>query len=290
MAKLVHDRSNVVANEEQEADDHSITLSIWGMSDEMKNEVLRSIISSGSVVTENGKIRTAHSAISREEGEFLQEMIRSARPQVSVEVGCAYGISSLYICEALREVNAAKHIIIDPYQHSVWEDVGLANLRRAGYADIIDFHEVFSYQYLSRLTEERVTIDFAFIDGAHTFDYVLVDFFLIDKLLRPGGIVILDDLLYPSIRSVCQYVLSNLHYKCIGPKLGELPEQVRWRRLVSRVRQHGIGPLLKTPLSRIFVPKISLTDSQLNLPAYSNYVALQKLREDDRHWTHHRAF
>jgi predicted O-methyltransferase YrrM len=279
----------------------------------MKNEVLRSIVSSGSVVTEDGKVRTAHSAISREEGEFLQEMIRSARPQVSIEVGCAYGISSLYICEALREVNAAKHIIIDPYQHSVWEDVGLANLRRAGYADIIDFHEVFSYQYLSRLTEERVTIDLAFIDGAHTFDYVLVDFFLIDKLLRPGGVVILDDLLYPSIRSVCRYVLSNLHYKCIGPLSRNLPERPQWRALVSRARQDGIGPLLTARLSRILAPawrmlkwrvnqlmssplrhprlsRILLTDAQLNLPAYANYVALQKLREDDRHWTHHRAF
>ncbi len=50
----------------------------------------------------------------------------------------------IYICEALREVNAAKHIIIDPYQHSdLSEGIGLANLRRAGYADMIDFHEVF---------------------------------------------------------------------------------------------------------------------------------------------------
>jgi len=54
----------------------------------------------------------------------------------------------IYICEALREVNAAKHIIIDPYQHSdLSEGIGLANLRRAGYAEMIDFYEVFSYQY-----------------------------------------------------------------------------------------------------------------------------------------------
>lgn len=170
------------------------------------NEVLRSILSSGSVATEDGKTRSLHSAISREEGEFLQEMIRSARPQVSLEVGCAYGVSSLYICEALREVNAAKHIIIDPHQHSMWEGIGLNNLRRAGYLDIVDFNEAFSYEYLSHLTENHVTIDLAFIDGNHMFDYVLVDFFLIDKLLRPGGIVIMDDLSYPSIRSVCRYV------------------------------------------------------------------------------------
>jgi Methyltransferase domain len=228
-------------------------------------------------------------------------------------VGCAFGISSLYICEALREVNAAKHVIIDPYQHYLWEDIGIANLRRAGHVDIIDFHEVFSYQHLARLTEERVTIDFAFIDGQHNFDYVLVDFFLIDKLLRPGGIVILDDLLHPPIRSVCRYVLSNLHYQCVGPQSRELPERAQWRRLVSRVRQYGMGALLKAPLRRVLTPawrmvvwrgghlvsaplrrilvsRISATDSQLNLPDYANYVALQKLGHDDRHWTHHRPF
>src|ERR1700738_611928 len=137
------------------------------------NQVLQSIVSSGSVVTEDGKLRTCDVGIAQEEGEFLQEIIRRQRPQVSVEVGCAYGISSLYICEALREVNAAKHIIIDPWQHASWQDIGIANLKRAGYADIIDFHEVPSYQYLSRLTEEHVKIDFAFIDGNHVFDYVL---------------------------------------------------------------------------------------------------------------------
>ena len=152
--------------------------------------MLRSIVSSGCITAEDGKTRTLYSAISGEEGNFLQEMIRSARPQVSVEVGCAYGISSLYICEALREVNAAKHIIMDPYQHTEWEGIGLANLRRAGYLYIVDFHEVASHQCLSRLTEERVTVDFAFIDGNHVFEYVLVDFFLIDKLLRPGGAII----------------------------------------------------------------------------------------------------
>ena len=127
--------------------------------------------------------------------------------------------SSLYICEALREVGADKHIVIDPYQHSGWEGIGLANLRRANYSDIVDFHEAFSHRCLSRLTEEHVKIDFAFVDGEHTFDYVFVDFFLIDKLLRPGGIIIFDDFSYPSIRSVCRYVLLNLRYKCVSPNL-----------------------------------------------------------------------
>src|SRR5258706_9401912 len=106
------------------------------------NEILRSILSNRSVSTEDGIVCPLHSSISQEEGNFLQGIIRTARPQVSLEVGCAYGISGLFICEALQEVNARKHIIIDPYQHSAWKGIGLANLRRAGYADLIDFHEV----------------------------------------------------------------------------------------------------------------------------------------------------
>jgi predicted O-methyltransferase YrrM len=275
------------------------------------NEVLQSIVSSGSVVTEGGKRRTCDVGIGQEEGEFLQEIIRRQRPQVSVEVGCAYGISSLYICEALREVNAAKHIIMDPWQHgSSWQGIGIANLKRAGYADIIDFHEVPSYQYLSRLTEEHVKIDFAFIDGYHKFDYVLVDFFLIDKLLKPDGIVVLDDFTYPEIRSVCRYVLLNLPYKCIGPQSRKLPELAQCRRLASRVRQGNIGPLCKSPWGRMLMPawrmivwrggrlvkaplrrllasRASVPDSELNLPDGVNYVALQKLRDDDRHWAAH---
>jgi predicted O-methyltransferase YrrM len=272
------------------------------------NQVLQSIISSGLLVTEDGKTRNCDMGIGYKEGEFLQEIIRRQRPQVSVEVGCAYGISSLYICEALREVNAVKHIIMDPYQHSVWKDIGIGNLKRAGYADLIEFREDVSYKCLTKLIEKDVKIDFAFIDGNHTFDYVLVDFFLIDKLLRPGGIVVLDDFTYPSIRSVCRYVLLNLAYKCIGPQSRKLPELAQWQRLAWRARQGNLGPLFKSPWRRVVMPawrmivwrggrlvsaptrflhisRNSVTDSQLNLPDYGNYVALEKLRDDiDGHW------
>jgi predicted O-methyltransferase YrrM len=232
-------------------------------------DVLQSILSRKSVVTKDGKIRLlGDHHISEEEGEFIQKMIRDGRPRVSLEVGCAYGISSLYICEALRQVNAEKHIIIDAYQREIFEGIGVDNLQRAGYADLIWFFETLSYRALARLTEERVKIDFAFIDGQHTFDYVLVDFFLIDKLLRPGGVVILDDLWLPSIRSVCRYVLLNLRYKCVGPS----SRVSALRRLASQISAN-------TPLRRILKPAISVPDGQLGMPN-TRYVALQKLEDD----------
>ena|ERR1700730_17358749 len=81
------------------------------------NEVLHTILSSKAVVKDDGTTRSLDANITEEEGDFLQEMIRVSRPRVSLEIGCAYGVSSLYICEALKEVNATKHIIIDPWQN-----------------------------------------------------------------------------------------------------------------------------------------------------------------------------
>ena len=233
------------------------------------DKVLQSIIYSRSVVTKDGINRPlGDHHIPEDEGDFLQKMIRDAQPRVSLEVGCAYGVSSLYICEALRQVNASKHIIIDAYQHEIFDGIGLINLQRAGYDDLICFFETLSYKSLVHLNEQCVKIDFAFIDGQHTFDYVLVDFFLIDKLLKPGGVVVLDDLWFPSIRNVCRYVLLNLRYKCVGP-----PSRASaLRKLASQVSAN-------TPLRRILKPTILVPDGQLGIPN-TRYVALQKLEDD----------
>jgi predicted O-methyltransferase YrrM len=231
--------------------------------------LLQSILESKSVVTKDGINRPlGEGHIPEDEGNFLQKIIRDAKPRVSLEVGCAYGVSSLYICEALQQVGATKHIIIDVYQHAIFDNIGHLNLQRAGYGDLICFFEEFSYKTLTQLIERQVKIDFAFIDGQHTFDYVLVDFFLIDKLLKQGGIVVVDDLWLPAVRSVCRYILSNLRYKCIGPPSHTSALQ----KLASRISAN-------TPLRRIIKPGITVPDGQLDLPN-SRYAALQKLQDD----------
>jgi predicted O-methyltransferase YrrM len=67
------------------------------------NEVLQAILASKKVTTDSGIERLLDYHIDSAEGEFVQSLIRKHRPQVILEVGCAYGISSLYIGEALRE-------------------------------------------------------------------------------------------------------------------------------------------------------------------------------------------
>ena len=93
------------------------------------NEIIENIYETKSVAGKSGKIYQLQSAIDRKEGEFLFSIIKNdSTIRNTLEVGCAYGLSSLYICEALRGRTGASHKIIDPFQNIHWDGVGTRNL------------------------------------------------------------------------------------------------------------------------------------------------------------------
>jgi predicted O-methyltransferase YrrM len=258
------------------------------------NPTLKGILQDHTVMSATGERRPLHSAITVDEGLFIQDIIRRIVPQFSLEVGCAYGISSLFICQALKDVGAKRHIIIDPFQMGCnhtgsdagYEGIGLANLDTAGFSDLITFYAELSYRRLPRLESEGHRLDFAFIDGMHTFDYALVDFFYIDKMLNIGGVVIFDDLWLPSIRKLCRFILRNLPYSAFGP---ETSISTGRRRMLERAaRIDRVGNAVRDD--------IAIPDSSIGLPS-GNFVALRKNAHDligegttfFRRWnTHHR--
>ena len=82
-------------------------------------------------------------AVTRAEGELIQRIIAEIKPRTTLEIGCAYGVSTLYICEALASLPDARrsHIVLDPFQSTQWRGIGIRNARDAGFADLIDFRE-----------------------------------------------------------------------------------------------------------------------------------------------------
>jgi predicted O-methyltransferase YrrM len=159
------------------------------------------------------KVSDISGGISREEAEMLFETVTSVDPVTTLEIGLGYGFSAMVICEAAdRAKSGRRHIVIDPHQVKHWNGEGLANLRAAGHGEYIEFHERRSYEVLPELLGSGLEVDFAFIDGWHTFDFVFVDFFFVDKTLRRGGVVAFDDADWPSIRPIIRYVVTNLNY------------------------------------------------------------------------------
>jgi predicted O-methyltransferase YrrM len=141
------------------------------------NTVLAELLATGQVKTPQGEPRSLHSHLPLLEGELLQMWLVAYAPVRLVEIGLAYGVSSLFISEALANRSGIQYHIIDPHQSTQWENVGKTNLDRAGFSGRYILHQELSELCLPRMLAQGLAFDFAFLDGFHTFDHALVDFF-----------------------------------------------------------------------------------------------------------------
>ena len=66
---------------------------------------------------------------------------------------------------------------------------------------------------LPRLVADGVVADAAFVDGSHRFHEVFVDLYFLRKLVRPGGLIILDDTEWPSVATALRYYDVNLDWQ-----------------------------------------------------------------------------
>lgn len=240
---------------------------------------LEQVNRTGIVLDPDGSARPINSHVSAEEGSFLQQIIRDTRPAISLEIGIAFGVSTMFICETLREIGSQQHIAIDPgpvYRPGTDAldrcGLGLLNLERCGYRDMVDFHEAPSELVLPELLKRGQRIDFAFVDGWHTFDHCLLDFFYVNRLLNPGGVVVFHDTRLPGIRRVVRYAANYPAYRVYGAATPPRASFDSTRRGVERAIAFGLH------LGRALLPRRPTA------------MALQKLVPDDRMWTWYKRF
>jgi predicted O-methyltransferase YrrM len=149
--------------------------------------------------------------------DALRDLLIAESVETIVEVGLAYGSSALAIGEALVAVAAGRplHVIIDPFQATEWSNVGWQLLRSAGLDTIARLVLQPSSMALPQLIAEGLTADAAFIDGSHRFHEVFVDLYFLRKIVRPGGIIVLDDHWWPSVRTAEHYFEVNMGWQVI---------------------------------------------------------------------------
>jgi predicted O-methyltransferase YrrM len=222
----------------------------------------------------------ASSFIPAEECVLLYESIAASGAVRGIETGMAFGMSSLCIADALRRNGASSELVsIDPCQTTDWKSAGLHLLARAGLATTLI--EESSQLALPRLAAEGQRFDFGFIDGWHTFDHTLVDFFYIDMMLRDGGFIVFDDVGYPAINAVVRFVLTNRSYELVRELTYEEPRGTRLRRAVKR----RLRPLARTdrdpaPAHEPLLRRIESASS----------VAVRKRGGDTRRFDHFERF
>ncbi|RYG40441.1 MAG: class I SAM-dependent methyltransferase [Chitinophagaceae bacterium] len=179
------------------------------------------------------------------------------------------------------------HIIIDPNQQTEWESVGLHHLTQAGYNNFT-LREEPSEFVLPNLTEKMTPIELAFIDGWHRFDHTLVDFFYINRLLRPGGILVVDDVRMPSVRRVMRMIHTYPCYRMVG----HVPVKYSTKGKAVEIVKTAFRPLSKLFGKRIAVEMIdaSVVNSDTSLGLNSSVIAFQKVGEDSRPWNWYENF
>jgi predicted O-methyltransferase YrrM len=151
------------------------------------------------------------------DGDALRDLLIAERVETVVEVGLAYGRSALAIGEALLAVGARRplHVVIDPLQATEWSNVGWRMLRSAGLDSMARLLLQPSSLALPRLVGEGLTADAAFVDGSHRFHEVFVDLYFLRRIVRPGGIVVLDDHWWPSVRTAEHYFEVNMGWRAL---------------------------------------------------------------------------
>ena len=191
------------------------------------------------------KLREVRPNGSRGQGDFdrvslphsnadaLRDLLVAEKARVVIEIGLAYGSSALAIAEALVSLgtHGAHHLIIDPFQ-TQFDDAGWTLITAAGLSDVCSLERDRSQLALPRLVGQGYVADAAFVDGSHIFHNVFVDLAFLRELVRPGGLIILDDCQWPAVATAARYFEVNT-----GWMADSIEQQGRLRayRLPARV-------------------------------------------------------
>lgn len=146
--------------------------------------------------------------------KFIQQTMRERKPVRTLEIGIAFGASTLVFCtehQKLGRAGSKQHTAIDPYQpYAPYDEAGVFAVERAGLGDYLDHRYQFSEFVLPRLLEEHQRFDFIYIDGSHLFENVFIDAFYAARLLNDGGLMALDDSSDPHVAKVNDFIRTNL--------------------------------------------------------------------------------
>jgi predicted O-methyltransferase YrrM len=132
-----------------------------------------------------------------------------------LELGFQNGVSTCYMAEQVNETGSGSVTTVDrvyardenPNIEVLLSKLGLRHL-----VDVVYEPTSYTWWLMNQLDAGRPpSFDLCYIDGAHTWDVDGLAFFLVDRLLRPGGWIIFDDLNWTLEGSNCLRTSEWMH-------------------------------------------------------------------------------
>jgi predicted O-methyltransferase YrrM len=141
--------------------------------------------------------------MSPEQGRIVYDHVRAHRPQEVLELGTAHGVGAAYLAAGL-EANGAGRLTSVDFAGAAYEPSPEQVLARAGLAHRVEIVREYS-SYTWWLKEQvrarsdahgncEPRFDFVYLDGAKNWTIDGLAVVLVEKLLRPGGWLLMDDL------------------------------------------------------------------------------------------------
>jgi len=153
-------------------------------------------------------------------GRFLYAVVRGAAPGTVVEFGTSFGISTIYLAAAVRDRGEGSVITTELHPRKAQTAAGY--FAQAGLTDRIDLRVG---DALETLRDVKDDIGVLFLDGWKNLYLPVLQ--LLEPALRPGALVIADDLdLFPEpLKPYLAYVQDPAHgYVSVKIPIGDAME------------------------------------------------------------------
>src|SRR5262249_27643910 len=129
--------------------------------------------------------------ISLQQGLWLYDQTIALKAQDTLEIGLAYGFSTLYFLAARWKLGSGRHIAIDPSQVPHWHAIPPTLLASLAKDPTFTCLKKTSPRAPLDLHDNKERFDLIFIDGGHIYEDVLSVFFLYARLCKIGGYLVL---------------------------------------------------------------------------------------------------
>lgn len=165
--------------------------------------------------------------------EMIVDLIFDHKLTQAIEVGFAHGVSTSYIAAALEEASPESGALVTSIDIKASAELSPKPenfLDALGLTDRVDIYReatCATWRLMRMLdADPSPRFDLFFLDGAHTWAADGFLFFLVDRLMRPGGWIVLDDL---------NWTLAGCPESMARPEVAALPIEQRDTAQVGKV-------------------------------------------------------
>jgi len=135
--------------------------------------------------------------------EKICDMVDVSAPHTILEIGCYEGLSSVFFADNLLTHPESTLTCVDPFltidtndhaglMSNQTEEYFDSNIRSCQHPDRVTVHKITSDAFFP---QNKATYDIIYIDGCHEHDFITRDMENSFAVLRPGGMMWMDDYL-----------------------------------------------------------------------------------------------